>query len=259
MTQNTKDAVPTVPVELSGVAEVLENGDGFWRTCSGCHETEDGYPVGHYPFSAILKCDLGSGCSECGGIGAVWDDTDYDAMAEVWHAEETAREQAEASKDCATTTSEVAQAPAAWQVRRADGRIDGAPIQWENCTEDLYSATLSTGRYAGYENGPRCEVRALYAAPVAPTAEQAEAVRVLTADDADMVWPDYDIETFHHSIDDAVDYEVDQAWPTTGPLELKVQLAKRIPTATIRIFNITENGHEWEILAATAPSTGEQA
>ncbi|MGU2419442.1 AAA family ATPase [Burkholderia cenocepacia] len=33
-----------------------------------------------YPYSAILKCDLGAGCSECGGIGAVWDNTDYTAM-----------------------------------------------------------------------------------------------------------------------------------------------------------------------------------
>jgi hypothetical protein len=55
----------------------------------------------------------------------------------------------------------------AWQVRRADGRIDGVPIQWENCTQELYDATLATGRYAGYENGPQCEVRALYTAPTA--------------------------------------------------------------------------------------------
>jgi hypothetical protein len=39
----------------------------------------------------------------------------------------------------------------AWQVRRADGRIDGVPIQWENCTKELYDATLATGRYAGFE------------------------------------------------------------------------------------------------------------
>jgi Lar family restriction alleviation protein len=93
----------------------------------------------------------------------------------------------------------------------------------------------------------------------APTAEQTEGVRVLTADDADMVWPDYDSETFHHSIDDAVEYEVDQEWPVDGELELKVQLAKRIPTATIRIFNITEHGHEWEIVAAPAASAKDQS
>jgi len=53
---------------------------GFWRTCSGCHETEDGHDVGHYPFNKAFDCKLGSGCSECGGIGAVWDTTDYADM-----------------------------------------------------------------------------------------------------------------------------------------------------------------------------------
>lgn len=66
----------------------------------------------------------------------------------------------------ATQPAAVDREAVAWQVRRSDGRIDGVPIQWEQCTKDLYDATLSTGRYAGYENGPRCEVRALYAAPL---------------------------------------------------------------------------------------------
>ena len=78
----TAPQAPSVPVELSGVKEALEGGDGFWRTCSGCHETEDGHDVGHYPFSDVLNCTLGGGCSECGGLGAVWDNTDYDDMAE---------------------------------------------------------------------------------------------------------------------------------------------------------------------------------
>jgi Lar family restriction alleviation protein len=86
-----------------------------------------------------------------------------------------------------------------------------------------------------------------------------DATTMITAIDADMIWPEYDGETFFHSIDDAVEYEVDQARPTTGPLELKLSLGKRIPTATIRIFNITANGHEWEIVpaAATAASGGD--
>jgi hypothetical protein len=83
-----------VAVELSSVAETLANGGGFWRTCCGCHETEDGHPDGHYPYSEILKCDLGGGCSECGGIGAVWDNTDYGAMADAMHADMIARENA---------------------------------------------------------------------------------------------------------------------------------------------------------------------
>lgn len=78
----------------------------------------------------------------------------------------------------------------------------------------------------------------------------------LTAYDADMVWPDDSDEMFFHTIDDAVENEVNNAWPVdveppaNGELELKVQLAKRIPAVTIRIFNITENGHEWEIVTA---------
>lgn len=70
-----------LPIELQGVQAVLNEGDGFWRTCSGCHETCDGHDVGDYPFSDALGCQIGSGCSECGGLGAVWDNTDYEAMA----------------------------------------------------------------------------------------------------------------------------------------------------------------------------------
>lgn len=69
------------PAELEGVSEVLAEGAGFWRSCSGCHETEDGHPVGSYAYSSVLHCSLGSGCSECGGLGATWDNTDYDLIA----------------------------------------------------------------------------------------------------------------------------------------------------------------------------------
>lgn len=128
-----------VPFELSGVAETLASGDGFWRSCSGCHETEDGHPVGHYPFSAILNCDLGGGCSECGGIGAVWDDTDYGEMADAWDAQEIAREQAEA------------QAPI-YQVMVGD--------KWVDSTEAEYAAVSN-------------DKRIVYADRLAPTAVQA--------------------------------------------------------------------------------------
>lgn len=46
--------------------------------------------------------------------------------------------------------------PVAFQVRRLD-----AAALWEPCTQELYEATLRTGRYSGYTNGPRSEVRAL--------------------------------------------------------------------------------------------------
>ncbi|EFF76118.1 hypothetical protein [Achromobacter piechaudii] len=69
------------PVELRGVAETIKDGDGFWRSCSGCHELNEGRDTG--PYSAVFKCHLGNGCSECGGIGAIWDSTDYQAMADA--------------------------------------------------------------------------------------------------------------------------------------------------------------------------------
>jgi hypothetical protein len=64
------------------IKERLAEGDGVWVTCTGCHESEDGYDNGHYPHSDVFGCKLGGGCSECGGIGAIWDTTDYGAMAE---------------------------------------------------------------------------------------------------------------------------------------------------------------------------------
>jgi hypothetical protein len=59
----------------------VDASDGFWRSCSGCHELNEGHDTG--PYSEVFKCALGNGCSECGGLGAVWDSTDYDAMADA--------------------------------------------------------------------------------------------------------------------------------------------------------------------------------
>ncbi|WP_210171105.1 hypothetical protein, partial [Rhizobium sp. Root483D2] len=64
-----------LPIELDGVADRVSEGDGFWKSCSGCHELNEGVPTG--PYSEIMKCNLGMGCRECGGIGAIWDGTDY--------------------------------------------------------------------------------------------------------------------------------------------------------------------------------------
>ncbi|MCS6498996.1 hypothetical protein NYD60_03105 [Burkholderia thailandensis] len=113
--------------------------------------------------------------------------------------------------------------------------------------EQIESMAIAHGLYGVRKAVVLC-FRALLAAHPGQPEPRAEVT--LTANDADMVWRDDDGEMFYHSIDDAVDYEVDQAWPTTGPLELKVSLAKKIPTATVRIFNITENGYEWEIVDA---------
>lgn len=44
--------------------------EGIWQPCTGCHESDEGHPTG--PYSGVFRCHLGSGCHECGGIGAVW-------------------------------------------------------------------------------------------------------------------------------------------------------------------------------------------
>jgi hypothetical protein len=60
------------------IAEIIEEGDGFWLPCSGCQESSDGYvSVKDYPYSPTFRCQPGSGCGECGGIGVIWNDTDY--------------------------------------------------------------------------------------------------------------------------------------------------------------------------------------
>lgn len=76
--QKTAPAVAVTALELDGVSDALAHGKGIWRTCTGCHEDNEGYPTG--PYSDTLKCHLGGGCFECGGVGAVWDTTDYEDM-----------------------------------------------------------------------------------------------------------------------------------------------------------------------------------
>ena len=63
------------------VRELISEGDGSWQPCTGCHETEDGQNVHGFPYSPALQSLIGSGCRECGGIGAVWDNTDYEEYA----------------------------------------------------------------------------------------------------------------------------------------------------------------------------------
>lgn len=63
------------------IAELVEEGAGFWRACSGCQEGEDGYvSTRDYPYNKTFRCQPGAGCRECGGLGVIWDDTDYDAI-----------------------------------------------------------------------------------------------------------------------------------------------------------------------------------
>lgn len=68
-----------VPPELSRIPDALAEGGGVWRSCSGCHCLNEGVPTGDW--SEVMRCHLGIGCRECGGIGAIWDMTDYADMA----------------------------------------------------------------------------------------------------------------------------------------------------------------------------------
>ncbi|MES2157511.1 MAG: hypothetical protein V4512_06875 [Pseudomonadota bacterium] len=79
-TASYADAMAAIDVRLRDMVDTPP--EGFWRSCTGCHETFEGRSVGSYPWNAAMKCELGSGCRECGGIGATWDDTDYSDMAE---------------------------------------------------------------------------------------------------------------------------------------------------------------------------------
>jgi hypothetical protein len=55
----------------------------FTDSCSGCHETIDGYETGDYPYDAKAQCYVGAGCQECGHTGKrrrrEW--VPFDAMA----------------------------------------------------------------------------------------------------------------------------------------------------------------------------------
>jgi hypothetical protein len=66
--------------ELSRISEELAEGTGAWRSCSGCHPLNEGHPTGEW--SDVLNCHLGLGCRECGGLGAIWDNTDYSLVNE---------------------------------------------------------------------------------------------------------------------------------------------------------------------------------
>lgn len=80
------DAKPD-PALLGIAAEMKESG-GHWMPCTGCYDTEDGHPTQKYAYSPALQTDIGCGCHECGGLGAVW-----------WHM--TDEELAQFEKECA--------------------------------------------------------------------------------------------------------------------------------------------------------------
>lgn len=62
-----------VPIgEAERIAHACQEYGGWWHSCSGCHETNEGYSTGHYPYDQRFKCEMGAGCNECGGLGVVW-------------------------------------------------------------------------------------------------------------------------------------------------------------------------------------------
>lgn len=65
-------AETTMDPALIGIAEEMKESGGHWQPCSGCYDTEDGHPTAKYPFSQALQSPVGSGCHECGGLGALW-------------------------------------------------------------------------------------------------------------------------------------------------------------------------------------------
>ncbi len=73
------------------IKELVEDGAGFWRACSGCQEGVDGHvSAKDYPFDPTFRAQPGGGCSECGGIGVIWDNTDWSDFGE-FAREELAR------------------------------------------------------------------------------------------------------------------------------------------------------------------------
>jgi hypothetical protein len=45
---------------------------GYWKSCTGCTESEDGHLVGYYPMHPRLGVAIGGGCDECKGKGVVF-------------------------------------------------------------------------------------------------------------------------------------------------------------------------------------------
>lgn len=50
----------------------MGNSVGYWRSCTGCTESEDGHLVGYYPMHPKHGVPVGSGCDECKGKGVVF-------------------------------------------------------------------------------------------------------------------------------------------------------------------------------------------
>lgn len=154
---NTFEAENAPPIELQGIKETMAEGDGFWRTCSGCHESNEGHSTG--PFSRVFNCTLGGGCSECGGIGAIWDTTDYEAMAAAMMGAD-----AEAPRAYHNDTPEAAAA-------RIVCGVDPAPHLFELWWAEYMPDATQAEAWAAFQAAP-----AARNVTIAATPEKAEAM-----------------------------------------------------------------------------------
>lgn len=71
-------------IDSSNITKFLEEAGGWWKSCSGCHETNEGQETGYFTYSDLFRCYVGSGCTECGGLGVVseyYSEADFAAMA----------------------------------------------------------------------------------------------------------------------------------------------------------------------------------
>lgn len=71
---HTKQPTPHMVADpaLLGIADEMKESGGHWQPCTGCYDTEDGHPTQRYDYSPALQTEIGCGCHECGGLGAVW-------------------------------------------------------------------------------------------------------------------------------------------------------------------------------------------
>lgn len=88
-----------------------------WRSCTGCHESHEGVPQGEY--STLFGCHVGSGCSECGGLGVVWEYWTADTLDQM-------------ARDVSEPLAALPQAEPGWRsmdsAPKQDGKHDGPSI-----------------------------------------------------------------------------------------------------------------------------------
>ena len=144
-------------VAESAINEALESG-GWWASCSGCHETNEGVSDGP---RSIFGCHSGSGCHECGGIGVIWHESPTDEQLAILAAEPD-------------TAPQPAQVPEGWRLVPVEPTTEmlgeGAIALFAQSREPLSSAYRSMLAAA-----PRCPM--LTAAPSGDAKREAEELR----------------------------------------------------------------------------------